>query len=61
MKIKLKNKKQPIEYFNSMLGFSPDQRARLNAGEVIEVEFVREDAELFIQEIKIKEKENGNK
>ena len=64
MKIKLKDKNKPIEYFNSMMGFSPESRARLNAGEVVEVEYVREDAKLFvsvIEEKKVKDKENGTK
>lgn len=63
MKVKLKDKKKPIGYFNSMMGFTPDQRSLLNAGEVVEVEFVREDAELFVTEVKpkIKEEKDGKK
>ena len=59
MKIKLKSK--PIDSFNSMYGFTPNERALLNQGKKIEVKKISEVQEEFVVVIKEKEKKNGTK
>ena len=61
MKIKLKNKKNPITQmwcFN-MSGYDSDVINKLNSGETVEVEKIPKPALEFVNEIKVKTK--GNK